>query len=66
MNTHTAHYGFTLNTLRAALHLPQHPVRVASPLPVGSLVPTDWMERLAIWAERQPMHHRMGSYQRLR
>lgn len=26
--------------------------------------PARWMERLAAWAERQPLHHRMGSYQR--
>lgn len=25
-----------------------------------------WLERLAAWAERQPVHHRLGSYQRLR
>jgi hypothetical protein len=24
-----------------------------------------WFERLAVWAEAQPQHHRMGSWERL-
>jgi hypothetical protein len=25
-----------------------------------------WIERLAAWGDHQPMHHRMGSWERLR
>ena len=31
--------------------------------PVAAVaVGTSWIDRLAAWAERQPMHHRLGSY----
>ena len=66
MSTHAAHYGFSFHTLRTALHLPQFPARQASPRPMPSALGANWMERLAVWAERQPMHHRMGSYMRMR
>ena len=62
MNTQSAPYVFGFHTLRAALHLPQRPILLASPGPMKSSAPTDWLERLAIWSERQPMHHHMGSY----
>lgn len=62
MTTHSAYDGFRLHSLRTALQLPQPPLTRASPTPGESVAPTDWLERLAIWAERQPMHHRMGSY----
>lgn len=66
MSTHIAHFGFGFNTLRAVLHLPQRPATLASPYPVKSAAGPGWVERLAIWAERQPMHHRIGSYMQLR
>jgi hypothetical protein len=66
MNTHSAHYGLSFDTLRAALHLPQRRVRFAAPAATQAAVHADWMTRLATWAERQPMHHRMGSYMQFR
>jgi hypothetical protein len=61
--TYSAHNGYGFQVLRAALHLPRHSARPASTAPVGM---TFWLERLALWAERQPMHHRLGSYTRQR
>ena len=66
MSTHAAHYGFSFNTLRGVLHLPRVPTSRATPKPVPSAARLSWMARLANWAERQPMHHRMGSYMRMR
>ncbi len=61
MNTHTAHHAFGFGALRHALHLPQR----AAPAPTAAgAVTQGWMARLAAWAERQPVHHRMGSYTR--
>jgi|GEM_PF-2069282 len=36
------------------------------PAPAGAAASrfTSWLERLARWAERQPQHHRLGSYLR--
>lgn len=65
MSMHIAHFGFSFETLRAALHLSPRPVSLASPRPMTSVARAGWMERLAIWADRQPMHHRMGSYLRM-
>jgi hypothetical protein len=31
-------------------------------MPAGAVTALGWLERLAAWAERQPVHHRMGSY----
>lgn len=62
MNTHTAYDGFGLRTLRVALHLGQPAAARGATGPVASVARTDWLERLAIWAERQPAFHRMGSY----
>ena len=67
MNTHTAHYGLALqacaprSTCRSARC---RRLRVAPALPRPR--PPGWLERLAIWSERQPMHHRLGSYNRYR
>jgi len=60
MNVHSADYGF--HALRAALHLPRPQASTAATGPTSSAAPIDWLERIAIWAEQQPMHHRMGSY----
>jgi hypothetical protein len=66
MNAHIAHHGYGLTSLRAALHWPQRAVPwVPMPSAIGA-APAGWLERLALWAERQPMHHRLGSYTRLR
>ncbi len=66
MNTHTVHHGFSFSPLRAALHLPHFPLTRAAHLPAQPGPSPGWLEQLASWAERQPMHHRMGSYTRLR
>lgn len=34
----------------------------AKPAPRSATFPVSWMERLAAWAERQPQHHRLGSW----
>ncbi len=28
----------------------------------SSALPMGWLERLALWAETQPVHHRLGSW----
>jgi hypothetical protein len=66
MSTHIAHFGFSLDTLRAALRLPRRAAPSASSAPAQSVAAAGWVERLAVWAERQPMHHRMGGYMLLR
>lgn len=58
MTTHTAHYGFSFSSLSGVLHLPRWPQRATRPAERG----LGWLERLALWAERQPVHHRLGSY----
>jgi len=62
MSSHTAPFGFDLHRLRTLLHTPQvaHARAVAAAAPA-----TTWLERLAGWAERQPLHHRVGSCGRL-
>ena len=62
MNAHTTHIGLSFSALRGALNLPQIPVPRALPEPAASLARPSWLARLATWAERQPMHHRLGSY----
>jgi hypothetical protein len=65
MNTHTAPFGPGLQALFTSAPLP----RRAAPQPVvvpRQTLPLGWLERLALWAERQPMHHRLGSYNRFR
>jgi hypothetical protein len=58
MSSHTAPFGFDLHSLRTLRHTPQ----VAHTRAVADAAPTTtWLERLAGWAERQPLHHRMGS-----
>ncbi len=62
MNAHTSHFGLSFSALRGALHLPQVAALRAPPRPVPSSARPGWMARLAAWSERQPMHHRLGSY----
>lgn len=61
MNIHTAPHGLDFPLPRVARQ-PAQQVRIA-PLtaPRASL-----MERLAAWAERQPAHHHMGSWEQFR
>lgn len=61
-NTYSADNGFGLQALRRSMHLPPHVVRAASPALPASAAISQWLERLALWAERQPMHHHLGSY----
>lgn len=61
MFSHTAPFVRGMPGLRNALHLPQTHRR---PAPAAA-APAPWLERLAAWAERQPMHHHMGSCGRL-
>lgn len=65
MNTHTASFGSGVQALRTAFHLP---LRATARPPVAppQVLPLGWLERLALWAERQPMHHRLGSFNRYR
>lgn len=64
MSTLTAHHGFGRGPLRALLHVPRFAPTPTAPAP--STRTTSWLQRLADWAERQPMHHRLGSYTALR
>jgi hypothetical protein len=65
MNAYTAHPGFGLGLLRDTLHLPKLPVRrVSRPAPAAPA--PGWLEQLACWAQRQPVHRRLGSYTLLR
>jgi hypothetical protein len=65
MTTHTANHGFHFKTLRAGLWVMHRPttqdLRCAE-----TAARADWIERLAAWAERQPNHHRLGSWMLMR
>lgn len=61
MNTSTVPHGLSLHIPRSAQRPETLPRVSATSVPRAS-----WMERLAAWAERQPVHHRIGSYQRFR
>ncbi|MDZ4255522.1 MAG: hypothetical protein U1A72_23375 [Sulfuritalea sp.] len=61
MNSHTAPHGLILHIPRAA----RRPATVRR-APARTTTPASWMERLAAWAERQPVHHRVGSWERFR
>lgn len=56
MNTLHLQDSLGLGKWAASLHRPQRSV------PRASAVGTSWLDRLAAWAERQPMHRRLGSY----
>jgi hypothetical protein len=65
MSVHTAHFGFNVDALRGVLHLPGRPPWGATPVAPSTRAAQarpQGLERLAVWAERQPMHHRLGSY----
>ena len=55
---------------RTALHRPSFfwpriALRKAPPVQALPARRTDWLERLAVWAEKQPVHHHMGAWERL-
>jgi hypothetical protein len=61
MTTHTANHTLRFETslVRAAfVQRPLAPQRA----PAKTAAQPDWLERLAAWAERQPMHHHLGSW----
>jgi len=58
MNTHTAPHGLSFPIPRSA----QRPATLVR-APASTAVRASWLERLAAWAERQPAHHRMGSWE---
>ena len=62
MSTHIADYGFRIDTKRVASPLPHYAASGNSARRAESIPGPDWLDRLATWTERQPMHHRMGSY----
>lgn len=61
MNLHFAPHGLNF-------HLPRFASRPAMPVRVASTTAplAGWMARLAAWAERQPLHHHAGSWERFR
>jgi hypothetical protein len=65
MTTHTADHGFHFTALRAAFGVAHCPA-TQERLRAGTVVDAGWMERLAAWAERQPNHHRLGSWTLMR
>ena len=65
MTTRIADHGFHFKTLRTAFGLVQYPTAQDRPRAQTATL-TDWMARLAAWAERQPNHHRLGSWMLMR
>ncbi len=61
MTTHIAHHGLRFKPLRAPLNFLRHPAPQVSAAAPTAAAP-GWVERLAMWAERQPQHHRLGSW----
>lgn len=59
MSAHAVYPGVHLPAVvRAPARSRMGPQRSALPMPAAA----GWLERLAGWAERQPQHHRLGSY----
>lgn len=65
MNTPTAAHGLNLTIAHPVPRSAKRPETLAR-VPATSVPDAGWMERLAAWSEKQPMHHRIGSYQRFR
>lgn len=61
MNTRFAHFGFAFNSPRASSSAL---LRTVSLAPSATAIPAvpGLLERLAAWYERQPRHHRLGSW----
>jgi hypothetical protein len=62
MSAQVAHHSARFSSHAAAMPLPQRGATSFPIRPAGLSTAAIWLERLAAWAERQPMHHRMGSY----
>ncbi len=65
MNSHTTAHGLSL-TIAHPVPRTARRAEAAARIPVTVSPRASWMERLAAWSEKQPMHHRIGSYQRFR
>lgn len=65
MNTNTVPHGLSLPIPHPVPRSAQRPETLPR-VSAASVPGANWMERLAAWAERQPVHHRIGSYQRFR
>jgi hypothetical protein len=65
MTTHTATHGFQFKTQRTGVAVVRHPAAQERPRTETAAL-TGWMARLAAWAERQPNHHRLGSWMLMR
>lgn len=61
MNAHVAHVGLSIRRAAQVSLTQRRAPRVSSWSPASAVRP-GWLELLAAWAERQPMHHRLGSY----
>jgi hypothetical protein len=61
MTDHTADFGLRFDTPREVRALAERFMPLDR-VPVASGVREDWLTRLAAWAERQPQHHRLGSW----
>lgn len=61
MNTHTAPHRFSFDRPSSALR----PI-ILERVPALGAALANSLERLAAWAERPPLHHRMGSFERFR
>lgn len=65
MSSQITHPGFGFNARGAAPLQVARPALWTEPRPTASAA-SHWLERLAAWAEKQPVHHRLGSYTALR
>jgi hypothetical protein len=73
MSAHVFHPEFNVRLARGEVSKPSRaPMRSPAQVPVSAdahrevalatIAAPGWLERLADWAERQPPHHRLGSY----
>ncbi len=74
MSAHVFHPEFDVRLARGEVSKPSRaparsPARVSAPRAelIGessgpAVTASGWLDRLARWAERQPPHHRLGSY----
>jgi hypothetical protein len=61
MTTHTADFGLRFETSPTAAYRPARAMPMDRSASAAAARP-DWLTRLALWAERQPQHHRLGSW----
>jgi hypothetical protein len=65
MNARTADYGLRFPAAQVAQGLRQ-PSLPRARAAIETVARPDWIDRLAAWAERQPSHHRLGSWMLMR